>query len=75
MIFPKFPMVSSLIDPMTRWWRVDMIRATFLPFEANSILRIPLSHNLPKDKIIWIGNSHGDFTVKSAYHIANNLLE
>ena len=75
MIFPKFPMVSSLIDPMTRWWRVDMIRATFLPFEADSILRIPLSHNLLEDKIIWIGNSHGDFTVKSAYHIANNLLE
>ena len=72
---PQFPMVSYLIDPMTKWWRVDMIRATFLPFEADSILKIPLSHNLPEDKIIWIGNSYGDFTVKSAYHIAYNLLE
>ena len=52
-----------------------MIRATFLPFEADSNLKIPLSHNLPEDKIIWIGNSYGDFTVKSAYHIAYNLLE
>ena len=68
-------MVSYLIDPMTKWWRVDMTRATFLPFEADSILKIPLSHNLPEDKIIWIGNSYGDFTVKSAYHIAYNLLE
>ena len=57
---PQFPMVSSLIDPMTRWWKVDMIRATFLPFEADSILKIPLRHNLPKDKIIWIGNSSED---------------
>ena len=52
-----------------------MIRATFLPFEADSILKIPLSYNLLEDKIIWIGNSCGDFTVKSAYHIAYNLLE
>ena len=72
---PQFPMVSSLIDRVTKWWRVDMIRATFLPFEANLILRIPLSHNLPEEKIIWIRNSRGDFTVKSAYHIAHNLLE
>ena len=68
-------MVSSLIDPMTSWWRVDMVRATFLPFEADLILRIPLSHNLPEDKIIWIRNSRGDFTVKSAYHIAHNLSD
>ena len=37
-----------------------MIRATFLPFEADLILRIPLSHNLPEDKIIQIGNSRGE---------------
>ena len=49
---PQFPMVSSLINPMTKWWGLDMIRATFLPFEADSILKIPLSHNLLNDKII-----------------------
>ena len=72
---PQFSMVSSLIDPVTNWWRVDMVRVTFLPFEADLILRIPLSHNLPEDKIIWIGNNQGDFTAKNAYHIAHNLLE
>jgi len=49
---PQFPMVSSLIDPLTRWWNVDFIRASFLSFEANIILKIPLSHTLPEDKII-----------------------
>ncbi|XP_075659049.1 uncharacterized protein LOC142628904 [Castanea sativa] len=68
-------MVSSLIDPTTKWWKVNIIRATFLPFEANTIVKIPLSHDLPKDKIIWIGNSHEVFTVKSAYHLAYALLK
>jgi len=45
-------MVSSLIDPTTRWWRVSTIRAAFLPFEAETILKIPLSHDLLEDKII-----------------------
>ena len=72
---PLFPMVSSLIDPMTKWWNVSTIRASFLPFEVETILKIPLSHDLPEDKIIWIGNNRGNFTVKSAYHLALNLLD
>ena len=38
-----FPMVSSLINPTTKWWRADVINSTFLPFEAETILKIPLS--------------------------------
>nr|XP_023891716.1 uncharacterized protein LOC112003738 [Quercus suber] len=45
-----FPMVSSLIDPNTKWWRAEVINTTFLPFEAETILRIPLSRSLPEDK-------------------------
>ena len=68
-------MVSSLINPITKWWRVNTVRATFLPFKADTILKIPLSHNLLEDKIIWIRSSCEVFTVKSAYHLAHNLLE
>ena len=68
-------MVSSLIDPALKWWRADVIRVTFLPFEAYTILRILLSQSLPEDKLIWMGNSRGEFTVKSAYHIAHSLVE
>ena len=49
-----FPMVSSLINPAIKWWRADVISATFLPFDANTILRIPLSQSLLKDKLIWM---------------------
>ena len=72
---PQFLMVSSLINPMTKWWDVDLIRTTFLPFEVETILKIPLSRTLPEDKLIWIGNRGGEFSVKSAYHIAYGLIE
>lgn len=45
----------------------------FLPFEARTILNIPISYNLSKDKIIWIDNNKGVFTVKSAYYVALNM--
>ena len=49
---PEFPVVSALIDPITKWWNVNLVRATFLPFKADTILRIPLTYSMPEDKII-----------------------
>lgn len=31
---PEFPIVSSLIDLIIKWWKADLVRVTFLPFEA-----------------------------------------
>ncbi|XP_030957688.1 uncharacterized protein LOC115979768 [Quercus lobata] len=67
-------MASSLINPVTRWWKTEVFCALFLPFEADMILKIPLSYNLPEDKLIWMGNKKGDFIVKSAYFVAIKLL-
>lgn len=50
-----------------------MVKALFLPFEVETILKIPLSQNFPEDKLIWIGNKRGVFIVKSAYFIAAKL--
>ena len=72
--FDDFPMVSALIDPDTRRWKADLVRRTFLPFEANTILNLPISFSLPED-IIWIGNKRGEFTVKSIYYIALIIVE
>lgn len=41
----------------------------------SSILNIPLSYNLPEDKLIWVGNTRGVFSVKSAYYIAHKVVE
>ena len=53
----------------------DVVRSLFLPFEARTILNIPLGHNLPEDQIIWVGNKKGEFSVKSAYYIAVGVLD
>lgn len=74
-LFDDFLMVLALIDHKSRMWKVELIRAMFLPFEANTILNMPLSYNLLEDKLIWTGNRKGDFTVKSAYYIALSLVE
>ena len=68
-------MVSSLIDNDTRWWKVEVARSIFLPSKASTILKIPLNYNLLEDSLIWLGNKRGVFTVKSAYHIASNLVD
>lgn len=73
--FEDFPMVASLIDLDTRWWKADTIRSLFLPFEASTILKISLSYNIPEDRLIWVGNKKGIFTIKSAYYIACNLVD
>ena len=68
-------MVSSLIDENTIWWKPDLVNSLFLHFEDNEILKIPLSHNLPEDLLIWMGNKRGSFIVKSVYHVAKELLD
>ena len=70
-----FPMVLSLINEDTKRWKANRVRALFYPFEAETILKIPLSYSLPNDSIIWLGNKKGVFTVKSAYYMALPLVE
>ncbi|XP_065625688.1 uncharacterized protein LOC136065853 [Quercus suber] len=73
--FDNFPMVSSLIDESTKWWKPKLVKSLFLPFEATTILRIPISYSLLEDNLIWIRNKSGTFTVKSAYYIATKVVE
>lgn len=73
--FGDFPMVLSLIDEDTKWWKADVVNSLFLSFKASTILSIPLTYNLPKDILIWIGNKSGTFTVKSTYHIASSIVK
>ena len=73
--FDDYPMVSALIDYDTRRWRANLIKSIFLPFEAKMILNIPISYNLPEDKIIQVGNKKGVFTVKSAYYVIFKMVD
>ena len=68
-------MVSSLIDEDTNRWTRDRLDEIFLPFEVETILNIPISHLLPKDFVIWVDNRKRNFTVKSAYYVAKEILD
>lgn len=67
--------VSDLIDKERGCWNSNIISENFLKEEAEAILNIHLSPNLPQDRIIWIGSKSGMFSVKSAYYIGRVLKE
>ncbi|KAL0001356.1 hypothetical protein SO802_015137 [Lithocarpus litseifolius] len=69
-----FPMVFALIDQDTKRWKAGLVRETLLPFEANTILNIPLSYSFSDDKLIWLRNKRGEFSVRSAYYVALPLV-
>ena len=68
-------MVSALIDQDTKRWKADLVKKIFLPFEADTILSIPLCYSLPNDKLIWLGNTKEVFMVRSTYYVALSLVE
>ena len=51
--------VSLLIDPMIGGWRDELVRQVFLPVDVHSILSIPLSVCMPRDKVVWAFTSKG----------------
>ena len=58
----------------------DVVNAYFTSEDAKLILQIPLSRRYMDDKLIWILDPLGQFTVKFAYVVArivlgNELLE
>ncbi|KAK9987796.1 hypothetical protein SO802_028035 [Lithocarpus litseifolius] len=67
--------VSSLIDVEKRGWDVGKVKNTFLPHEAELILSIPISARLPEDSLIWAWTPNGRFTSKSAYNVAQKMLD
>ena len=65
--------VADLIDKDAGCWREEMVRQTFLPLDAELVLRIPLCTSWPEDKLIWHFTSNGVFLVRSAYHLIRSI--
>lgn len=66
--------VSHLIHPHGRTWNETLIRATFVPMDADKILQIPLSNEHRGDKLIWKDNVNGMYSVKGGYKILQGPL-
>ena len=69
--------VSQLIHNELHCWKVELIRQMFdTPF-AQAILAIPIPITSKADELVWVLDSKGVFSVKSAYIASNpqfNLL-
>lgn len=73
-ILPPEACVSALIDPITKWWDYSLIQKVFNPEDASRISSLTLSPSGQPDRLVWIGNSNGKYSVKSAYHLEKERL-
>jgi hypothetical protein len=60
--------VCDLIDRDTGWWKVDVIRESFLSSDAEAICNLTINPLGTLDKLVWLGTASGCFLVRSAYH-------
>jgi hypothetical protein len=65
--------VSELINNDTRWWDSTSLGIIFTEEEAALIQSVPVSTSNKEDRQIWRGTKNGLFSVKSAYHLQQEL--
>jgi ribonuclease HI len=65
--------VSDLIDVDARWWNVPMVEAIFTTEKAHAICGLPICPSTQPDKLVWGAAKNGQFSVKSAYHVAMEM--
>lgn len=64
--------VSDLIDPVTGGWDEVLVRDMFWEMDTKLILAIPVNTE-QEDFLAWHYDGKGMFTVKSAYHVLNDV--
>jgi hypothetical protein len=67
---PQDQMVSSLIIEDLKAWDVELVRTIFHEATADKVLQIPISRHGGDDYVSWPHARFGQYTVKSAYHLA-----
>ena len=65
--------VSDLIDWRVHQWDRERIYMLFNQFDAEAILRVPLSRRQVQDKLMWKYCRNAKYAVKSGYHVARML--
>ena len=66
--------VSDLIDPNKRCWDKELIWSKFHEEDAEAICRMPLSNRCVPDRVMWVYNRNGMYSLKSGYHVTKQIL-
>ena len=62
------------INSETGGWDITTVKEIFIPYDVEVILNIPISPCLSDDTQVWARTQNGNFTVRSAYHVARTWL-
>ena len=65
-------MVSQLIDASCCSWKINLLQELFDPTSVQAIIQIQISLTPRPDKLIWVLDQKGDFSVNSAYRASHN---
>jgi ribonuclease HI len=60
--------VCDLIDEVSGWWKVGVIRELLLSSDVEAICNLAISPLWTPGKLVWTGTSNGCFSVRSADH-------
>ena len=66
---PMDTKVAELIHGSPPTWNAIKIQNMFLPYDAEAILKIPLSGRAQEDKLFWSTTQDGKYTVRSGYKL------
>jgi hypothetical protein len=67
--------IASLINLNAKEWKADLVKVVLNTKEAQVVLNISLSPSLPPDKLILQRTKNGVFSIKSAYHLGNEIQQ
>jgi hypothetical protein len=67
--------VCELLNTNTNWWNTPLISEIFTAEEAELICGMAVSPRTGEDSLIWRCTKNGEFTVRSAYHLAKDKFE
>jgi ribonuclease HI len=65
--------VNKLIDQGTRSWNTNLLHELFFDHDVQAILEIDIPQQEQNDRLAWLHEKNGQFSVRSAYRLAYNL--